>query len=94
MNKKLKQVLAIIGLVIIAGLYLTTLILALTGNENTHGLFLASIFATIMVPLIMYILSWIFNLVKKQAAETKNGKNLIVDEKEPSEQKLPEERQK
>ncbi len=84
MNKNLKRVLAIIGLAVIAGLYLTTLILALSGNENTHGLFMASIFATIMVPLIMYILSWIFNLVKKQAAETKNG-NLIVDEKNPEE---------
>ncbi len=93
MNKKLKQVLAIIGLVIIAGLYLTTLILALTGNENTHGLFLASIFATIMVPLIMYILSWIFKLVKIQAEEARTG-NLVVNKPEPEKKNTDEEGQK
>ena len=77
MNKRIKQVLAIIGIVIILGLYATTLILALTGNENTHGLFLASIFATVMVPVLIYIIQWLYKLVKKQAEETKT-KDLIV----------------
>lgn len=81
MNKRVKQVLAIIGLVIIVGLYATTLILALSKNPNSHGMFLASIFATIMVPLIMYILSWIFKMVKKDAAEARS-ENLIKHEDE------------
>ena len=87
MNKKVKQVLAIIGIVIILGLYATTLILALCGNENTHGLFLASIFATVMVPVLIYIIQWLYRLVKKQAEETRT-KDLVVtiddDEKKDS----------
>lgn len=94
MNKKLKQVLAIIGIVIIAVLYIITLILALSGNENTHGLFMASIFATIMVPLIMYILSWIFKLVKKQAEENNNRNYFATDEKDSGENKEQNEGQK
>lgn len=86
MNKKVKQVLAIIGIVIILGLYATTLILAICGNENTHGLFMASIFATVMVPVLIYIIQWLYKLVKKQAEETKT-KDLVVtidDEKKDS----------
>ena len=63
-NKRVKQILAIIGLVIIAGLYITTLVLALTGSESTKSLFLVSIVCTIVVPLIMYIFSWAFKLAK------------------------------
>ena len=69
-QKRVKQVLAIIGLVIIAGLYITTLILALTGNENTKQLFLVSIVCTIVVPLIMYIFTWAFKLAKGNTENT------------------------
>lgn len=66
MNKKVKQVMAIIGLVIIVGMFIVTLVLALSKNPNTRGWFLASIFVTIMVPLIMYICTWLYKLIKKQ----------------------------
>lgn len=85
MNKKVKQILAIIGIVIILGLYATTLILAICGNENTHGLFMASIFATVMVPVIIYIIQWLYKLVKKQAEETKTKNLVITDEKDNKE---------
>ncbi len=63
-QKRVKQILAIIGLVIIAGLYITTLVLALIGSESTKQLFLVSIICTIVVPLIIYIFSWAFKLAK------------------------------
>lgn len=68
-QKRFKQVLAIVGIVIIAGLYITTLILAITGSEKTNGLFMASIFCTVMIPLIMYILSWLYKRLKGDAEE-------------------------
>lgn len=71
--KRVKQVLAIIGLVIIAGLYITTLVLALVGNENTKGLFMASILCTILVPVLMYIFSWVYKLVKGDAEEARKA---------------------
>ena len=69
-NKRVKQILAIIGLVIIAGLYITTLVLALTGSESTKSLFLVSIVCTIVVPLIMYIFTWAFKLAKGNTENT------------------------
>ncbi len=84
MDKTVKRILAIIGLVIIVGLYVTTLILAICGNENTRGLFMASIFSTVMVPVIIYVIQWLYKLVKKQAEETRT-KDLIVMAKEDEE---------
>ena len=72
-QRRLKQILAIIALVIIAGLYIVTLILALSGNENTKHLFTASIITTIAVPLFMYVVYWVYNLVKGQAEDARNG---------------------
>lgn len=67
MNKRLKQIMAIIGLVIIAGLYIVTLILALTGSESTKQLFTASIICTVIIPVFIYVVSWIYKLIKKDA---------------------------
>ncbi len=72
MNKRLKQIFAIIGLVIIAGLYITTLVLALIGSESTRHLFTASIIATVIIPVFLYVISWIYKLVKGDAEEARN----------------------
>ncbi|HJC47786.1 MAG TPA: hypothetical protein IAA04_07010 [Candidatus Lachnoclostridium pullistercoris] len=49
------RVLALIGALILAGLYVTTLILAVTGNEHTMGMLTASLFASIVVPVFLYV---------------------------------------
>lgn len=64
MNRRLKQILAIIGLVIIAGLYITTLVLALTGSESTRPLFTASIICTVIVPVFLYVVFWIAKVLR------------------------------
>ena len=77
MNKKIKQLLAIIGIVILVGLYITTLLLAVFGNENTNSWFMASICATIIVPILMWVYSWLYNLLKKDVddARRKNSES-------------------
>ncbi len=69
-HRRFKQILSIIGIAVIAGLYITTLVLAITGSEKTQGLFIASIFCTVMIPLIMYILSWLYKRLKSDIEET------------------------
>lgn len=65
MNRRLKQILAIIGIVIIAGLYITTLVLALIGSESTRALFTASIICTVIVPVFLYVVLWMHKVLKK-----------------------------
>ena len=62
--RRVKQILAIIGLVVIIGLYIVTLVLALTGSEETKHLFTASIICTGVVPVVLYIISWLYKLLK------------------------------
>ena len=73
--RRVKQILAIIGLVIIAGLYIVTLVLALIGNEQTRSLFLASIICTVLVPALLYIFAWMYRLVKGSAEEAREKNN-------------------
>lgn len=52
--QKTKKVIAIIGIVFLVGSYLSTLIASLMHSEFAHGLFIASMFCSIAVPLVLY----------------------------------------
>ena len=77
MNSRPKRILAIIGIIILAGLYITTLLLAILGNENTTPWFMASIAATIIVPVILWVYTWLYNRLRSdvQEAQQKNDRN-------------------
>lgn len=66
-----KRILALIGVILIAGMYIATLILALIGSSSTLNLFLLSILLTIMVPLIIHLFLMMLN--------ARNGKS-VMDE--------------
>lgn len=63
---KLKRVLALIAVVLLLGLYLTTFILAVTNFPNSAAMFNACIYATIAIPILMYAFWMIFKLVNKK----------------------------
>lgn len=63
--KKVKQVLAIIGVIFLVSLYIITLIFAITDNSNTMRMFQASILATVIIPVLMWAYSFIYRLLKK-----------------------------
>ncbi len=72
-----KRILAIIGIVILVGLYVTTLILAISGDESYTRWFTASIVATVVVPVMLYVYQWLYKLVKKQAEDGRSGPEII-----------------
>ena len=63
--KKIKRILAVIGIIILVGLYAGTLILAITGNENTLDLLKTAIYATVVVPVLIWAYTFIYGLLKK-----------------------------
>lgn len=63
--KKLKKIFAIIGIIVLAGLYLSTLIFALMDSEESIKLLQASIYLTITFPVILYAISLIYKLLHK-----------------------------
>lgn len=60
--KRLKQILAIIGIVVIAGLYIVTFICAIFVRQISGTLFLGSVVATLMIPLLLYLVFWLCHL--------------------------------
>lgn len=57
-KKKIKQLSAIAAVIIILLLYLTTFILSLMNNRYTDMFFNASLFATVFVPVMLYLMNW------------------------------------
>ena len=66
MHKKIKRILALAAVIIIAALYLTTLVLSLIGNEASREMLAASITATVILPVLLYIYMWLYRTFGKQ----------------------------
>ncbi|MDY4835072.1 MAG: hypothetical protein SO181_08025 [Frisingicoccus sp.] len=62
----MKRIAAMIGIILLVGLYLSTLIFALMDSEFTFTLFKASILMTIAVPCLLYAMILIYNFLNKK----------------------------
>ena len=62
---KAKRILALIGAILLALLYVSTLIFALMKSPRWYGLFKASVGATILVPVLIFAYTLIYRLLKK-----------------------------
>lgn len=69
--KKTKQILAIIGVILLVALYLGTLILAILGKDF-FPMFMAALASTLFLPVIL----WLYTLLQKSRDEKKNNKKL------------------
>lgn len=67
--KKVKQILAILAIVLILGLNLFVVYAAFTTTENSMGLFGGAIVAMVMIPILLWIYLYIFKLMKKRNEE-------------------------
>lgn len=63
--KKVKQILAIIGTIVLVGLYVSTIVCALSSSDNFMNLLLASIYATVIIPVLIWAYSFIYKLLIK-----------------------------
>ena len=61
-----KQVVAWIGILLLIALYITTLLAALFDNSASGSLFASCLYATVAVPLLIWIYAWIYQKVKEQ----------------------------
>ena len=63
--KKSKRIFAIIGIILLVSLYLSTLIFAFIDTELGNTLLKISIAATIFFPVILYVMGVVYKLNKK-----------------------------
>ena len=63
--EKIRQILAIIGIIILVGMYVATIICALSANENFMSMLFASIYASMVIPVLIWACTFILKLIKK-----------------------------
>lgn len=61
-----KRILALIGVILLLGMYASTLVFALIKSPHSAVLFKASIYCTIVVPVIIYMGTLIFKNSKNK----------------------------
>lgn len=66
---KIRRIAALVGVVILVGIYITALIAAIGNWENSHAIFMTAVYMSIAVPVIIYVIM----LLHKYA--NKNDKN-------------------
>lgn len=64
MYQKIKRILALLAVIVIALLYLTTLVLSFFQSERSGELLMVSIVATVVIPVLLYIYLWLYRLFK------------------------------
>lgn len=62
--KKVKRVTALVGVIALLALYVSTLVLALIGSEEAMRLLRAAIYATVVLPVLLWAYSFIYKLLK------------------------------
>ena len=70
--KKVKQILAILGIVLILGLNVLLVVGAGSASEDNTTIFNAAIVSVILVPVLLWIYLYIFKLIKKNNEDKKS----------------------
>lgn len=65
--KKVKRILALIGVILLVSMYILTLVGALIAPEYSDALFKASIYCTFVVPFMLYAYMLVYRLLKKNS---------------------------
>lgn len=63
-KRKIRQTAAITAILLILSLYIITLILAIANNSYTEKFFYASLFSTVFIPVMLYLISWMAKVFK------------------------------
>ena len=71
---KIKRIFAIIAVVLLVALYGSTIVFAMSDNPNAVYMFKASIFCTVIIPIILY--SYILVFGKKESDHTDDAKDI------------------
>lgn len=66
--KKVQRILAILGIILLVGLYLLTLVLAILGKDF-FPMFMAALFASMALPILLWLYGFIYKWVKKNSQQ-------------------------
>lgn len=64
--KKFKRVLAFVVIIFLVALYVLILITALTSNQKSNGLFMASVYAAFIIPVLIWAGMYFYKIIMKK----------------------------
>ena len=67
--KKIKQLIAFLGVILLIGMYCTTIVMAILSSKYFFDFLMASIYATVVIPVLLWIYSFIYQKLKKRNTE-------------------------
>ncbi len=71
----MKRILAILTIIILVGLYITTLVAAITGTPNSNTLFMAALMASVILPVLLFAIFHTYDLIKSLNEKKKSSQN-------------------
>ena len=63
-KKTPKQIAALIGVAVLVGMYVVTLVLALSGFEGWEKMFSGCVVSTVAIPILLWGFIWIYGKTK------------------------------
>ena len=78
MKKKVtfKQIAAAVGLLLLVGMYVVSIVFACLAKPGAEGMFMASLVATVIIPIVLYIFIVLDKIARKNAPEGMSLKEL------------------
>ncbi|MGN0402022.1 MAG: hypothetical protein ACI4HQ_07145 [Acetatifactor sp.] len=64
-----KQVVAIIGILLLVALYILALVMAFMDKSASGKLFVLCLFSTVAIPILIWVYIWLYNKVKERRDE-------------------------
>jgi amino acid permease len=64
-EKKIKQIAAIVGIVLLLSMYVISFIVSFFATEAAPGLFLACVFSTVVIPIMIYMFIAVYKYVHR-----------------------------
>lgn len=68
---KIKRILAFLGVIFLVSLYVLTFIASLNASPNASGYFWASVYATIVFPVLFWAYHLIYKILRKKSTQDK-----------------------
>ena len=80
---RVRRAAALMGVVLLVGLYLVTFVLAILGNERSTQLLRFCFGMTIFVPLFIWVVTWcvgiLFHSVRNDSIKAESSHSLLLD---------------
>lgn len=63
--KKLKQILAITGIIVLLGIYVLAFVFALIKSPGAESMLMAALYSTVIVPVLLYAILLVYKWTKE-----------------------------